>query len=45
MYVHAMSQSTEMSYPVYQGRDTFDLEKVRPAQLSCLSGSVSRASA
>ena len=40
--------STEMSYPVYQGRDASALEyylKIRPAQLSCLSGSVGRASA
>ena len=36
---------TELSYPVYQGRDAFAFAKIRPAQLSCLSGSVGRASA
>ena len=37
-----------MNYPVYQERDAFALAstlKIRPAKLSCLSGSVSRASA
>ena len=45
-HIHVHVHSTELSYPVYQGRESrVEHLKIRPAQLSCLGGSVGRASA